>query len=362
MNADTESLLRASFPYLRERAYLDTAAAGLTWAGHGDAVARFYEEVKGRGIDARPEWQEATQRVRDRLGLLLGVPSADLVFVSNTTEGLNLVVHSLRLEPGSRVVHAADEFPSMVRAWEAARERGVEVVAVPILHEGARESSLLAALDATTRVLAVSQTHWCTGTTVDLARLGAACRSRGVLLMVDGMQAMGAVPTDLSQVDVYTASFFKWMLSGFGIGLLATSAAARAAMVPAYRGYANSEDSTRLQYAHVNVPALYGLDATLDYFDRVGWIRVHGRVRELGAHLVAGAARRGLALATPPTARAGIFALPWLDPEAARAALAARGISVSARDRFVRISPHFYNTTDEIDRCLDALAEIAAES
>ena len=63
VDTDTQRL-RAPFPYLRERIYLDTAAAGLTWQGHGSAVARFYDEVKSRGMDARPEWQATTQRVR----------------------------------------------------------------------------------------------------------------------------------------------------------------------------------------------------------------------------------------------------------------------------------------------------------
>ena len=90
--------------------------------------------------------------------------------------------------------------------------------------------------------------------------------------MVDGIQALGAVPTSISRmVDIYAASFFKWMLSGFGVGVLVTSARARAAMAPAYRGYANMDDASQLQYAHVNMPAIYGLDATLDFFERIGW-------------------------------------------------------------------------------------------
>lgn len=362
MIPDTEAALRAPFPYLRERVYLDTAAAGLVWTGHGGAVSRFYDEVKDRGIDARPQWQAKTQRVRERLARWLGISSQDVTFVSNTTEGLNLAARSLRLASGERVVVAADEFPSVLQAWEGARREGVDVTTVAIRSEAERQQALLDALDERTRVLAVSQTHWSTGTTMDLARLGPECRRRGVLLMVDGMQALGAVPTDLACVDVYACSFFKWMLSGFGIGLLATSPAARAAMTPAYRGYANEGDPGQLQYAHVNVPAMYGLDATLDFFEAIGWPLVHGRVARLGAHLVSQAERRALPLLTPPACRAGIFVFPCAEPAAACAELARRGISVSARGEGVRVSPHFYNTPDEIDRCLDALVDVAFAS
>ena len=350
--------LRAPFPYLRERIYLDTAAAGLTWHGHGSAVARFYDEVKCRGMDARPEWQATTQRVRARLAGWLAVSPEDITFVSNTTEGLNLAAHSIRWRAGDRIVLAADEFPSLARAWEPARRAGAELAEIAVGREEDRERALLAALDPKARVLAVSQTHWSTGTTVDLGRLGAQCRARDVLLVVDGMQALGAVPTNLSPVDVYAASFFKWMLSGFGVGMLVTSPRARAVMEPAYRGYANADEPLQLQYAHVNLPAMYGLDATLDFVEGIGWPTIFARVRALGDHLVQGAARRGLRLAAPESMRAGIFAFRCGDAEAVRAQLAERGISAAARGDFLRLSPHFYNVPGEIDPCLDALAEL----
>lgn len=349
--------LRDAFPYLGERVYLDTAAAGLTWRGHGAAVARFYDEVKSRGIDARPEWQALTQKVKARLAAFLGVGAADVCFVSNTTEGLNLAALSLRFRAGDRIVLAADEFPSVARIWGQAESAGAEVVRVRIASEETREDELLSALDASTRLLVVSQTHSSTGTTLDLARLGRHCRENGALLMVDGIQALGALPTDGAAVDIYASSFFKWMLSGFGIGLLVTSARARAAMQPAFQGYANLDDPSMLQYAHVNLPALYGLDATLDFFDRLGWDAVFARVHELGEHVVASAARLGLDLVTPARRHAGIFVLRCRDAEALRAQLAAAGISVSARGEGLRLSPHFYNTTQEIDRCLTALAD-----
>jgi selenocysteine lyase/cysteine desulfurase len=356
------SRLRDPFPHLQNRIYLDTAAAGLAWQGHGAAVARFFDDVKSRGYDARPEWQAMTEKVQARLASWLGVATGDVTFVSNTTEGLNLAALSLQFEAGDRIVLAADEFPSVSRIWDAAGRAGAELVRVPIASEESRETALLSALDARTRVLVVSHTHSGTGTTVDLERMGELCRRRDVLLMVDGVQALGAVPTDLSHVDIYAASFFKWMLSGFGVGVLVTSARARALMKPAYHGYKNMEDPSQLQYAHVNMPAMYGLDATLDFFEHIGWETVHRRVRALGDHLVEIAAERRLDLVTPAAMRGGIFVLRCRDGEAVRQQLAARNISVSARGQGVRVSPYFYNTTEEIDQCLSALADLVKSS
>jgi cysteine desulfurase / selenocysteine lyase len=354
----TPPSLRAPFPHLERRVYLDTAAAGLCWAGHGAAVARFFDEVKNRGYDARPEWQAMTQKVRTRLAGWLNARPEDVTFVSNTTEGLNLAALSLRFQPGDRIVLAADEFPSVSRIWEAARRAGADLVAVEIPGESQRQDALLAALDERTRVLVVSQTHSRTGTTVDLQALGRACRARDALLVVDGIQALGAVPTDLAWVDVYTSSFFKWMLSGFGVGVLVANERARTRMDPAFQGYANMHDPHMLQYAHVNQPAMYGLDATLDFFEGIGWPLVYRRVHALGSHLIAGAAQRGLDLITPAQQRAGIFILRCADNEGVRQKLADRNISVSARGEGIRVSPHFYNTTAEVDQMLAALAEI----
>ncbi|NML44796.1 aminotransferase class V-fold PLP-dependent enzyme [Ramlibacter sp. G-1-2-2] len=349
--------LREPFPYLRERVYLDTAAAGLSWRGQGEAVARFFDQAKNRGIDARPEWLALGQKVRGRLAAWLGVQPGDLTFVSNTTEGLNLAALSLQFRPGDRIVLAADEFPSVIRIWEQARRAGAELVTVRIEDEEDRQAALLGALDQRTRLLVVSQTHSGTGTTVDLAAMGKACHARGALLMVDGIQALGAVPTDLAHVDIYASSFFKWMLCGFGLGVLATSPRAREAMQGVYRGYANIDDAHQLQYAHMNYPGLFGLDATLDFFERIGWPTVFARVRALSAQLCQGAGSRGLDLVTPPQQCAGIHVIRCADGEATRTRLAQRGISISARGAGVRLSPHFYNTEAEVDQCLDALAE-----
>jgi cysteine desulfurase/selenocysteine lyase len=360
--ADRTAAVRALFPYLAQRVYLDTAAAGLCWEGHGAAVARFYDKVKNRGYDARPEWWAMTGKVRERLALWLGVQAADVTFVSNTTEALNLAAHSLRFRAGDRVVLAEDEFPSIARIWSPAQQAGVEIVLVKIPREEERQSVLIEAVDARTRVLVVSHTNSATGTTLDIAALGRHCRECGALLMVDGIQALGALPTRLADVDIYAASFFKWMLSGFGFGILVTSARAREAMTPAWRGYANMDDPAQLQYAHVNTPALYGLDATLGVLESIGWESIYAQVRALGERLIDAADRQGLQLITPRAQRAGIVVFRASDGEAARLRLAERGISVSARGAGVRVSPHFYNTTDEVEHCATELARAIART
>lgn len=353
--------VRKLFPYCNERIYLDTAAAGLCWHGHGAAVARFYEDVKNRGYDARPEWRAMVDKVTKRLAAWVRVKPEAITFVSNTTEGLNLASNSLLLGPRDRILIAEDEFPSVSRIWENATRAGAQVVTVPIHDESHRLDALLQAIVPGITVVAASHTHSTTGTTIDLKALAQRCRDVGALSVIDGIQALGAVPTDLQEIDVYATSFFKWMLSGFGIGMLVTSDAARQRMSAIWRGYANIGDDRQLQYAHVNIPGVYGLDATLDMFESFGWDAVHARVHRLGNVLIDAADRYGLQVLTPRLACGGIVSIGATDPEGARARLSQRGVSVSARGRGIRISPHCYNTEAEIEQCVAALSDILAQ-
>jgi selenocysteine lyase/cysteine desulfurase len=243
-----------------------------------------------------------------------------------------------------------------------AEAAGASLQKVTVAAEAEREDRLLAALKPSTRLVAVSHVHWTTGTRLDLQRLGSACRERGALLLVDGIQALGAVPVDLADVDIYCSAVFKYLLSGFGLAICALSERARGLMRPAFRGYANEPPSPSLQYAHVNYPGLYALDAALTLLgETIGWDIVHGRTRALMARLASGLGTHGLALAAPEGAGAAIasFEVPRADTEALCRELAAERIFVAARGGLIRASPFFYNTEDEIDRFVERIAAVA---
>lgn len=351
---------RARFPHLRDCVYLNTASTGLAWDGQGAAAAGFWDEAMRDGYDAREVWRARSAAARDRVARLLGVAAEDVQFAGNTTEALALVARSLRWRAGERIVLAADEFPSVRMAWGPAERAGVVVEPVAIDDEARRGERLAEALRPGVRVLAASHVHWETGTRLDLDALGRACRANGTLLVVDGIQALGAVPVDGRSADAYCASTFKWLLSGFGLAVLATGAALRAQCEPAVRGYLNEPPSASLQAAHANHPGLWVLEATLALLEAYGWPRVHARVDALGASLHRALAARGERLLTPFAHRAGIVSVAVADPGAAMQALRARGVHVEARGAALRVSPHFYNDEDDIQRCVEAIAALRA--
>ncbi len=361
--SDDDRLLRKDFPYLDECVYLNTASAGLAWRGQGAAAAAFYDVAKARGINGMTLWQTSAAEVRERLARHLGVREHEIRFAGSTTEALNLVIGAVRWQPGDEVVWIADEFPSVTLACESAGRAGATLCPVAAPSEAARVSAIIAALTPATRVVAVSHVHWVTGTRLDLVRLSAACHAVGAMLVVDGIQAIGAVPVDLGETDVYCASVFKWLLSGFGLAVLIVRDRVRDDLTPGVRGYNNESPSTDLHYSHVNYPGLYALAACLSYLETVvGWDAVHRRVRDLTGALAAGLSLGGFRVITPLEARAGIVSFAVPDPVAARDALASDGIYVEARGGLVRVSPHFYNTSTELTRFIDAVTRIRPRS
>jgi cysteine desulfurase / selenocysteine lyase len=355
MSLDVEAI-RERFPYLRSCLYLNTASVGLSWVGQGAAAARFYDAEKATGYDGRDAWHAVHMRCRDLIAALLRVPPDSVSFTSSTTESLNLVARGMRLGAGDEIVLAEDEFPSVLLAWEGAIEAGASLVRVPIPAEDERTDVLIAALSPRSRVLAVSHVHWSTGTKVELARLSQACRARNVRLIVDGVQAVGAVDVDASLADFYTASVFKWLLSGFGLALMVTRPDFAQTLRPGILGYNNEPPSTHLRYSHVNYPAMYALNASLDYLGSIGWPNVFSRVAMLASTLRGELQATGLKVITPASACAGIVSIAHPDAAGAVARLALRDVRIEERSGLLRAAPHFYNTETELEQFVGRLA------
>jgi len=350
--------IRRDFPYLDRCIYMNTATVGISPNGSGAAAARFYDDYKSKGCDGRPEWREVELELQGRLAQLLNAPEHIVNFVGSTTEALNLVANGMRFAPGEQVIFPADEFPSVQLAWERQRLAGVELLPVNIDNEKERTAAIAAAIGPRTRAVCVSHVHWCTGTRVDLRVLREACRKHGAWLIVDGAQAAGAIDVDASFADVYAASVFKWLLSVFGVAFLAVGASFQQQLEPAFRGYANEPPSHSLRYAHVNYPGLEVLRASLNYMEQIGWSSIYERVDSLTRMLSEELQRAGFSVVTPAACRAGIVSISHSEADTVVDRLSALGCRTELRDGLIRLSPHFYNTEDEIHSFVSALSKI----
>ena len=351
--------VRAAFPHLARCVYLNTAAAGLSWIGQGKSAAEFYDSGKSKGMGGALEWAAKVTAAKWELANLMDVPAHAIHFVGSTTEALNLVVQSLPLERGDRVVLAEDEFPSVAQSWLGWQAKGVEIIHIPIAHESERTQSLCDAVRDGVRALAVSHVHWRTGTRVDLDELGARCREYDCRLIVDGVQAVGAVPVQAGIADAYCASVFKWLLCGFGLGFVTLSERLATELQPVLRGYNNEPPSRSVRYGHINYPGVYALQASLEFMRNIGWDAIHAQVDALALRAIASLRSRGFEVITPYGAHAGIVSIQHPAAATLVNALADQSIFVEDRGLVVRASPHFYNTEEDIDRFVSALARSA---
>jgi selenocysteine lyase/cysteine desulfurase len=354
--------VRDDFPYTAECVYLNTAAAGLSWRGQGHAAAAFYENAKGRGMNGMPVWREVADQARTRIARLMGVSATEVRFTSSTTEGLHLALGAIPFERGDEIVVAADEFPSVMLACKGAEARGVVVRQVPVPSESERETAVIDAIGPRTRAVAISHVHWITGTRLDLVRIGAACRERDTFLVVDGAQALGATPIALGDSAFYSASVFKWLISGFGLAVLIVRDHVADRLEPLVRGYNNGPPSRELQYAHVNYPGIYALNASLEYLEHLGWPRIYAEVDTLWSELHSAVTGIGIEIVTPTAAHAGI--LSCVAPDAARLkeTMSRENILIEERGGLLRVSPHFYNNSTDVatlaQRLEDALEQL----
>jgi selenocysteine lyase/cysteine desulfurase len=190
-------------------------------------------------------------------------------------------------------------------------------------------------------------------------RLSERCQEYDCRLIVDGVQAVGAVPVQAGVADAYCASVFKWLLSGFGLGFVTVSERLAGELQPVFRGYNNEPPSRSVHYGHMNYPGIYALRASLEFLRTIGWQEIHAQVDRLALRAIASLRSRGFDVITPDRAHAGIVSIQHPAASSLVNVLADQSIFVEDRGPVLRASPHFYNTEDDIDRFVAALARSA---
>ncbi|HEY4574902.1 MAG TPA: aminotransferase class V-fold PLP-dependent enzyme, partial [Thermoanaerobaculia bacterium] len=294
-------------PVTRECVYLNHAGVGpLTRR----ATARMAEMAGNTSLAGDRLWQERideAERVRGLAARLLGARAPhEVAFVENTSTALSLVAEGLDWRPGDNVVGAAFEFPSNVYPWMSLAARGVEYRQAEERDGRIDPEELLSLIDDRTRMLALSWVQYASGFRSDLARLGAACRERDVLFVVDVIQGLGALALDVeqAQVDVAAASAHKWLLGPEGIGLLYVSDRVVERLRPVRSGWRSvrdrlqwtdydltwSEGAGRFESGTLNVYGIAALGGSLEILLEVGAAEIEPRVLAL-----TGLAARGLA-------------------------------------------------------------------
>lgn len=374
---------REQFPAVTEhdRVHLNNCSAAPI-PERGLEARRECERVWVEEPNPWPTWLETVAEARERFADLIGADASEVAVCSCATEALARVASALDYaagEPyGDEVVVSELEFPTVPQFWRAQSKRGAEVrvaespdgVSVP-------PDAYAEALSDDTALVCTSHARSFTGSLLDVRPVADAVHGRGGLLFLDAYQSAGVVPVDVDAmgVDLLVAGTLKFLCGGPGIAFLYVDSAVVEALEPASLGwfgveepfafetedFAYAPDARRFELGTPPATAAYQARAGMDLIAEVGVDAIRERVLTHTRHLIEGAEDHGFAVRTPRAdeRRGGVVNVQVADPAGTAEAMLDEGFALSTRGGGVRLSPHFYNTDEEIARAVAALAEHA---
>ncbi|MCR4397801.1 MAG: aminotransferase class V-fold PLP-dependent enzyme [Firmicutes bacterium] len=389
------SRIREDFPVFRHRAYLDTACYAPGCLRVARAVADWWTSaclISTQSFEQTFAWLQPVARARAEAAKLLNASEEEVAFITSTALGMSKIANSLPIVQGDNIVLNDLEFASNTVPWLHLRRRGLEIRRVKHVNGKLSLEDFKRLIDRRTKAVVVSTVQWTTGFRVDLKRLVEVAEENGAIVVVDGMQSVGALRLDVRDTGIHymATQAHKWLFGGFGVGLVFCRADLLKKLDPINVETGNLlKDPNKVPYlqcTHLdniadydlgfvptaakfqtcpNIPGLWGFNEALKYINEIGIIRIENRVQ----HLVEYALRQlrtvaGIRIVSPLEVdqRSGIVVASTGSKDgdiALCSSLSQLGVGVSVRYQAgcggIRVSCHFYNSEEDIDRLVSAL-------
>jgi selenocysteine lyase/cysteine desulfurase len=365
------SALRREFPALERVTYLNTATFGQLPRRSVEAAARHFAHRDETACADFLSWFDDIDGLRASLGRLIGASAADIAFLPNVASALEVLIAGIDWRPGDRILTLEDEFPDNIYAPALLERRGVEFVQAPW-------ERFYDELTPRTRLVTISEVSYSNGRRPPLIELSRRAHAAGALLCVDSTQSLGALRLDVNAVepDVVMAHGYKWLLSPNGAAFMYVRPSLRAHLEPvtvgwrSHRGWRDvtnlhdgapefAETAEKYEGGMLAFAVLYAMKASVDMILEIGPAGIEQRVMGLAAYTRESLGKLGARL---PSNEQPYFDSPIVaaqvegaDASALARELKRRGIHISARHGLLRISTHFYNNEDDVDRLCAAL-------
>jgi len=324
-------------------------------------------------------YTEIEKETRKYTAGLLGADEREIAFVSSTSTGLNLVARGISWEKGDNIVVADGDFPANIYPWLNLSDRGVKTKFIPRHKDGAVTlEDVKNIVDSNTRLVSLSSVNFVTGFKIDIASIGEYLHQRGIFFCIDAVQSLGAAPISVKYVDFLASSAHKWLLGPLGIGIFFVKRKHLEKLHPVLAGWKSVkfsqqyltydlsflDSAQRYEPGSLNILGIIGLHAALELLLEVGIENIAARLEKLREIIVSSLWDKGYTIigVTNRKQSSGItsFTSQKQDIIKLRHDLDACGFVVSLRDNLdgnkcIRVSPHFYNTEEEISRFLAKL-------
>lgn len=370
-------MLRRQFPLRENLIYVNAAnvcPASLPVLNQHERYLRDFEADPS--FQNRAKFGPLREGARAKAAKFLGVTPNEIAFTRNTSEASNLVVHGLDLNPGDEAIVIEDNHPSNLESWKnQAKRRKFSIVEVPMSQLVNGPDELIAkvekAITPRTKVLAITHVTSTTGVLYPAAELAKIAKAKNVWFHLDGAQSAGMISVDLRKIDCdsYATSSHKWLMGPLESGILYVASHQQKQVWPSivsvgYSGETSQGARSFEAFGQRDDARLAALGATIDFLDTVGMANVEARIRQLTARLMSkleGSSKLKLRTNRAAALSAGVVKvdIPAVDLAALDAKLyAAHGMafSVTAQGplRGMRVSPHVYNSLEEMDRIAEA--------
>lgn len=372
---------RERFPHLGQpHYYLNHAAFGVLSQTTLQSINRHLTARSTGVIESFFEDIEVIENTRVKLATLINAPSPDNIsFITNTSEGLNVIASGFNWGSKDRVLLNDAEFPSNVYPFTNLKSKGIETDYLKSTNGFVSAEQLSSALQEDHRMLSVSAIQFLSGYRINLEKLGQATKSNDTFLIVDAIQAIGNAPIDVQRmnIDGLVSGGLKWLMAPMGTGFMYISDELRAQIDQAYVGWLSVETpwelsnfeqglnptNRRFELGGINVPGIYAMHDSVDPFLELGTTEINKHLIGLTDLIDSEMQSFGLKRFTveEPEHRSGIISynLPTqVDGDLLIQALKQRKVTLSHRQGKLRFSPHYYNSAEDIKKAIDIFREL----
>ncbi len=364
---------RQRFPILQSKVYLNSCSKGALSLDVRRAYEQYLDDWEQLGSPWEL-WVNKLEQARALFGSLIGAGPEEIAVATSVSQAVSSLASAIDFRgPRNKIIVDDFAFPAVAQVWHAQAARGAQVVHVPAAGNSIPLSRYEELIDERTAMVSLAHVCYRNGVKQDAAAIAEIAHRKGALVLLDAYQSLGAEPVDVKalNVDLLVGGDLKYLLGSTGVAWLYVRKELLSSLFPTSGGWftqANifamdiyhhtpSPSARRFEAGTPPVPSLYAAIAGLQIIDEIGLPAIAAQNRALTDAIKSNAMRRGFRLATPvdPARHGPLIAIRSHRVDLLVKRLEQQGIITSSRDGNLRVSPHFYNTCEDVERLFAAL-------
>jgi cysteine desulfurase/selenocysteine lyase len=331
-------------------------------------INKYITEFSEAKLDDNSNIIKALREAKNNIALMINSSSDRIAFTDNTSNGLNILAQGMKWKKGDRILLNDVEFPSNVYPFLNLKREGIEIDFVRAKNGIVTAEEVIENLKPETKLVSISQVQFLSGYRVDLEKIGKVYKEKGIIFSVDAIQGLGAIGLDVikGNIDFISSGTHKWLLGLHGLGFIYLSKQLQEKLEPRHAGWLSVEKpndrlnyqqkfkltASRFQTGVISFIGVYAFNASMQIFKEIGFEKIEKQIIENSQYFINELGKIGI----DPVLKglddkylAGIVSFKHSEEEKIFNRLSGKNIHFSLREGFVRLSPHFYNTKEEID-------------